>query len=778
MHARRIAVVAVALGVALALAGAGRAAELDAEFRKMLPYAIGDSRDAMRGLEGRIRAADAADYAVVEGQLLGLLESRDATPDCRDWACRQLVTVGSPRSVAPLAEVLADPERAHVARLALQAIGGPEALAALRSALERSRGAARIGIVSSLAFLRDEASVRSIARLARETDEATARAAVKALARIGGTEAARSLEGVTSAALRNDVAEALIAIADPMNSDGREREAARLCRPLARGPYPPAIQVAAASVLSKADPAGAAGVVRRMLGSSDKRFVRGAARILAGLPEGAVREVASGIEELSPDAQIVCLSVLATRTDAAAAVASVVEKLVRSPEARVAAAAIDMLRASGSAASVSLLLELAERPEVASAAADALKRMGGAGLDASLIACAAAAAQPEKRRSAAIAALAERNAADAVPTLLGCIGDASRAVASSAMKALGRLASAEHIEEMTGALARAGSSSARKGLRKATSAVIARMSPRSEAAPALLAQFRPASDAAKEELLPLLALAGSDEAYGAVRGCLRSRSASIRKAAIRALGDWADATPIDDLLRLARTETDTITQVLAFRGYVGMVPMLAGRPVGELVETLKRAMPLAKRADQRRLIIHTISNVPHPETLAAAKSYLGDAELGDAARLAVKEIEEGLELVKKNPLSNLYFQNAVLHGPGIDYETAGNRRCIGNWDGPEAWAHWDVVVLEPGTYEVVAEQAFAGSNGNTFLVEVGGETLEGKVQHTGDWGSFRKVNLGRVRLSRLGRDRVAVRWGKRAYLALFNLRSVSLTRVE
>ena len=167
MHAGRTVRAAAALVGLLALSGAASAAELDADFRKMLPYRIGDSRDAMSDLEGRVRSAKRADYPSVERQLLALIESREATRDCRDWACRQLVIVGCSRSVPPLAAILKDSEHAHVARLALQTIGGPEALEALRSALDSSRGSVRIGMISSLAALGDTESVRALERLAR-----------------------------------------------------------------------------------------------------------------------------------------------------------------------------------------------------------------------------------------------------------------------------------------------------------------------------------------------------------------------------------------------------------------------------------------------------------------------------------------------------------------------------------------------------------------------------------------------------------------------------------
>ena len=136
---------------------------------------------------------DAALRADIEKRL-GAVLSSSASRAAKDYACRKLSIIGTAASVPVAAALLSDADNSHMARYALQRIGGPEARSALRRALETVKGDLAIGMISSLADLADAGSVPQLAKLLT-ADGPLALAAARALGRIPTSESAAALAG-------------------------------------------------------------------------------------------------------------------------------------------------------------------------------------------------------------------------------------------------------------------------------------------------------------------------------------------------------------------------------------------------------------------------------------------------------------------------------------------------------------------------------------------------------------------------------------------------------
>ena len=108
-------------------------------------------------------------------------------------ACRALRLVGGPDSVPVLAALALKPETTDAARYALERIPGEEADRALVEGLGKTAGAIKRGIVFSLGERKTAAAVPALAGLAAGKDTALAMDAVKALGKIGGAEAVKTL---------------------------------------------------------------------------------------------------------------------------------------------------------------------------------------------------------------------------------------------------------------------------------------------------------------------------------------------------------------------------------------------------------------------------------------------------------------------------------------------------------------------------------------------------------------------------------------------------------
>lgn len=109
--------------------------------------------------------------AKVEGQLLATLALPQCTAAARAFLCQMLALVGSARSVPALAELLRDASTVEPARVALEAIPGVEATAALRGALSAVQGAAKAGLIGSIAARRDSMARDALVALQASTDE-------------------------------------------------------------------------------------------------------------------------------------------------------------------------------------------------------------------------------------------------------------------------------------------------------------------------------------------------------------------------------------------------------------------------------------------------------------------------------------------------------------------------------------------------------------------------------------------------------------------------------
>ena len=187
---------------------------------------------------------DAAARSDLESRLTAELKS-DAPRAAKDYACRQLRTIGTASSVPALAALLPDPNLSHMARYALERIPDPAAGAALREQLPNVSGKLKIGIISSLGNRGEDtaaapakshfgflhgASHGGTAPLLRtlltDSDLAVVKAAIHALGMIGTTAASQALAAAKPTPdTQAVVAHATLACAEKLLAAGKKHEA-------------------------------------------------------------------------------------------------------------------------------------------------------------------------------------------------------------------------------------------------------------------------------------------------------------------------------------------------------------------------------------------------------------------------------------------------------------------------------------------------------------------------------------------------------------------------
>lgn len=620
--------------------------------------AVAAEPDPLARLDEALKAAAAAEYGLdaaplnaveqiavgsvtdpklreaIEQRLLQVLDS-NAPRSTKEFVCRQLFAMGTARAVPKLETLVTDPALSHPARYVLGRIEAPEALAALQRALGKTSGKLQIGILSTLGHRRCQAAVAQIAGLMSAPDPAVADAAAAALGSIAGAEAVKALEAARSAAsasLQLRIDDALLVCADSRLAAGQAAEAAAIYERLHAADRAKQIRIGALRGLVQSRPAAAAALLAESVRSPDPA-VRNAAigfgRTATG--EEITKTLVGLLPSLAPESQALLLGVLGDRGDTSAAGAMLTA--ARSQQAEVRLAALQALGGAGGAAAVELLAQVAagtsgEEQQIARAS---LQRLAGREINETLLR-ALAGAEP-KVRVELIRALAARKATAAVGELFPLAADGDASVRREAFAALGVLAGEAELEPLVALAVKPQDAADRAAIEDALASAFRRLRKEKKCADSVLAALAAAPADAKPTLLRLLGVAGTPDAFQAVRAALGQDDAAIRDAAVRTLADWPDVGAAEELLQLARTAPVPAHKILALRGYVRLAG-LSDNPTAMYT----RALELAERTEDKRLVLAGLGSASSSEALQLVEKYLNDAALQAEAAAAVVQI--------------------------------------------------------------------------------------------------------------------------------------------
>lgn len=148
-------------------------------------YEFGQSREVLTAVQDKVTAAlkSPRKKRALAAGLTALLDA-GATPDAKQFACRQLALIASAENVPDIAALLEDDATADMARYALEPIPAPEVDEALIGALAKASDAVKVGIVNSLGQRKCRGAIGALATLASNGNPVIAEAAVAALGSI------------------------------------------------------------------------------------------------------------------------------------------------------------------------------------------------------------------------------------------------------------------------------------------------------------------------------------------------------------------------------------------------------------------------------------------------------------------------------------------------------------------------------------------------------------------------------------------------------------------
>ncbi|NUO83832.1 ThuA domain-containing protein, partial [candidate division KSB1 bacterium] len=594
-------------------------------------YEYGQSRARLTELDNFIRVSRSSPEALqrLEQNFLKILSSANATLAGKQYVCEHLSTLGTSASVPALAKMLNNPETVEMARFALERIPHEAALEALRRALPQAKGKAQAGIITSLGQRRDAKSVALLAGLIKSADTMIAYATVAALGAIADEDAAEALRSAKQEARGEFLSRILAAqlqCAEAFAARGAKAQAMQIYIESNVSNIPAAIRFAAVRGQILTEPENAAGRILQFLESNDPVLQVAAPRLVGEVPSSqSLDAIVNALPKLSALQQVQLLAALAQRREASVLVAA--SQATKSAHAEVRLAALQALAHVGDTASVRLLAETAmQRNEEGKAARESLNRLRGNDIDA-VIASNVPAAEP-KLKIELLRAIEARRIFPAAPVALQAARANEENVRVAAIQALKTVGGPEHLHALIEGLLQTKSEEERSELEKTVAAVAQRISEPEQRNAAILAAMPHATNLeAKASLLHVLGKVGEASALPTLGATLQDAKPELRAAAIRALSDWPNDAPREDLLKIAQTSRNQTEKILALRGFVHLVGLDSSRASAQTLELYQTAMQLAPDLDTKRAVLSGLAKQQEVAALEMAAKYLGDVNL-------------------------------------------------------------------------------------------------------------------------------------------------------
>ncbi|MHC4355462.1 MAG: HEAT repeat domain-containing protein, partial [Planctomycetota bacterium] len=585
-------------------------------------------------------AADVRDAK--ERDLIAVLQSNAPTGD-KAITCKQLAIYGTEQAVPVLAPLLADAELASWARIALEAIPGPAADAALRDAMGKLQGRLLVGTINSIAVRRDVRAVDALAQKLGDSNGDVASAAAVALGHIGGEQAANALTKSLADApadVRSAAAEGCILCAEHLLARDADAEAVKLYDMVRRADVPEQrhLEAIRGAILAR----GSAGVplLIEQLRSQDKEKLGVGLRTARELPGRDVTEaLATELNRLTPDRRPLLLLALADRKDSAVLPAVLKAAQGSSKELRITA--INILIRLGDVTCVPMLLDaaVAGDAELEKTATEALIRLPGKDVDSDLLARLAKA--QGKQHRVLIEVAGQRQIGEAVPAVVASLGSSDAGIRGEAVETIGIIGQDRQTVDLVKLLQKTSSSDERTRIRQALLAIGGRCG--APCIPHLL----PLTKSRDEELhmigLHALAVVGGPEALASVEAAIKSADPPVQDEAVRILSTWPNNWPEDDaagqaLEKLAKSSRKMTHQVLGLRGYLQYIRGNKKINIDQKVARVKDALSYVKRPEERRQAIAVLGDAPSAGALELLTTLAEDPALAEEAYSAMVRI--------------------------------------------------------------------------------------------------------------------------------------------
>ncbi|MHC4744564.1 MAG: HEAT repeat domain-containing protein, partial [Planctomycetota bacterium] len=466
-------------------------------------YEYGDDPNPCEQAEALLQETPINEYSKIEDKLIAVVASKDATQTGKTIACRFLQQVGTEKCIPAVSGLLRDEILSDYARLVLERLKSEKADKAMRDALNKAPDKARVGILASLAERRDKKAVKSACNLANSGNTAVTKAAIQAIGKIGGKEAARCLSSMKPTENLVPIQmHAMIECARSLSG----KDAASLCEKVLAGTYSPC-RIAALRELANVDAARASSLIAGAIKDSDAKFSRGGLGIVAGTKgEKLTRDMLDLLDELSSNQKAELIVALGARGDKTALKG--IMKYINSEDTVIRDASITAVSKLGDASVVKPLLSTADSPKLRESVTRAIAGMEDDKINAVLV----ESLKNRNLRMAAIQASIARGCTEAVPILLKLVQDKDPDVREQSWTGLAALASADDMDSIMKTVVEIKKAEDLSNAEGVVRKVFSRAENRSKCFEVIARYYEPATETTKSFILDLAAATGDSNA--------------------------------------------------------------------------------------------------------------------------------------------------------------------------------------------------------------------------------------------------------------------------
>ncbi len=581
----------------------------------------------------------------IEPLMIEFLKS-DATAAGKQYVCRELGVIGTAGSVPVLAELLTAPGMAGTALLALEKIPGPEADRALLDVLDEGEEELQIAVTNSLAARQVTSAIIPLTKLMQNESENLARTAISALGSLGGEAAAKSLEDFcrkAPASLKWAVLDARLNCADRFMEGGDDKNAAIIYEQVYQADPPLTFKYNALDGKFKTSSEDPYLFILNQLRQEDPEFYPYIVKLAYQLDDS--HELGRIFDDLRGSANIPVshlITALASIGDPSVH-PEVIARLVGKEENKdVRMAAIQALASIGEPSDVILLAKLAATgvgPEK-ELARQSLYMLPGTKTNENIRS--AIREQTGDIRAELIRSIGERNMKEATGLLFEFTSDPDRNVSMESIRALGKLASPGFLPDLITVLMQRDTRRERQEAERAIYALIQKMPESADPSASIIEALGSAEDPEViSSLINILGMIGNGKDLDVLRAYLASGEEGVQLAVIRALSDWPDAGPMEDLKQLTSSTDDQRKHSLALRGYIDVVLIDDQMSDDDKLEEIRQAYDLSTSTAESRIVISGLSRIGSMEALDMAIGLLEEKDLKKEAEAAVVRIAQG-----------------------------------------------------------------------------------------------------------------------------------------
>jgi HEAT repeat protein len=165
---------------------------------------------------------------------------------------------------------------------------------------------------------------------------------------------------------------------------------------------------------------------------------------------------------------------------------------------------------------------------------------------------------------------------------------------------------------------------------------------------AILAGMAGADPSATASLLRALAKSGGPRALEAIVAATKDARPAVQGEGVRLLASWPESSAVPYLLAIARQAEPAGQQAVAVQGLVRLASPRKDRPAN--VALLGEAMKLARRPEEKRMVLGVLGGIATPESLALVVPAMDDPALTEEACLAallIAETPDGLDQARR-----------------------------------------------------------------------------------------------------------------------------------